>query len=360
MKIGIVTIWNCSDNYGGMLQTFALQRYLREQGQDAFIIRFYDRGSFKHRAKKLVKNILNFMHLYKQKQKIKLRRFDKFREKNIALSSHIYYSLKEIQRAYPEADVYITGSDQVWARDLKNNFERIYYLNFGKTVTRRISYAASFGFSIFPCGDKKLYYELLYKFEKVSVREKLGIDFCKDCGIDALRCVDSTLLLPAKVYIDIMSPRKHFCDYAYFYTVNVSNPEEIYWGKLHDYYKSIGLESIITTASGYVTAKEIFECATYDYASVEEWLANIYYARVVVTASFHGVVFSILMHKDFIYLPLPGKLESGNDRISDLLYSSGLIERTAHDYEEAKRISNKHIDYEHIDDEEIKNLIIAI
>lgn len=40
MKIGIMTMWNAIDNYGGILQTYALQRYLRDLGHDAYDIRF--------------------------------------------------------------------------------------------------------------------------------------------------------------------------------------------------------------------------------------------------------------------------------------------------------------------------------
>jgi hypothetical protein len=39
MKIGILTFWNTPDNYGQMLQCFALQTYLREQGHDTFLVR---------------------------------------------------------------------------------------------------------------------------------------------------------------------------------------------------------------------------------------------------------------------------------------------------------------------------------
>ena len=35
-----MTMWNAIDNYGGILQTYALQRYLRDLGHDAYDIRF--------------------------------------------------------------------------------------------------------------------------------------------------------------------------------------------------------------------------------------------------------------------------------------------------------------------------------
>ena len=40
MKIGIITFWDSSDNYGQIMQCFALQHYLRLQGHRPFLIRF--------------------------------------------------------------------------------------------------------------------------------------------------------------------------------------------------------------------------------------------------------------------------------------------------------------------------------
>ena len=40
MKIGIMTFWWSNDNYGQLLQCYALQKYLRDRGHDAFLIRY--------------------------------------------------------------------------------------------------------------------------------------------------------------------------------------------------------------------------------------------------------------------------------------------------------------------------------
>lgn len=40
MKIGILTFWWSEDNYGQQLQAYALQKYLRNAGHDAFLIRY--------------------------------------------------------------------------------------------------------------------------------------------------------------------------------------------------------------------------------------------------------------------------------------------------------------------------------
>lgn len=63
MKIGIMTMWNAIDNYGGILQTYALQRYLRDLGHDAYDIRFTNlEGRYRY-LKFCIKKIISFLHI---------------------------------------------------------------------------------------------------------------------------------------------------------------------------------------------------------------------------------------------------------------------------------------------------------
>ena len=373
MKIGIVTHWMAVDNYGGMLQSYALQRYLRNLGHDAYLIRFFidkkKQQSLSVRIKESLKVWLirfnlfpNSIEIKKEQQNRKLwiakRKFDEFRSKYIALSPKVYNSIYELKNNPPEADIYITGSDQVWAGDLNNPNIWIFYLDFGDETAKRLSYAASFGFSYFPGKDEEKFKELLNSFDAISVREANGVDICKKFGFEVSRCVDSTFLLKKEQYISIMSPRKHNETYAFFYTVNVSTPGEIYWNVLRDYLSSHGIESVVTTGSGYYSAGEIFDNALYDYATVEEWISNIYYSKVVITSSFHGIAFSIILNKDFVYLPLKGTAGGGNNRIVDLLGLLGLEDRQAHSFEDVKTLLNKKIDYNSVDTQKYQQLIV--
>lgn len=43
MKIGIITFWTSKDNYGQLLQCFALQQYLRKNGHEPYLIRYKER-----------------------------------------------------------------------------------------------------------------------------------------------------------------------------------------------------------------------------------------------------------------------------------------------------------------------------
>lgn len=355
MKIGIITHWKDSDNYGAILQSYALQRYLQNLGHDAFIIRYIKKSKKAPFVKRVVyalshpSILINRRNIKAVQNKIdqwnKQRDFDSFRNKYVCLSEDIYYSFEELRSHYPKADIYITGSDQVWGVSLKNEQNRAYFLDFGEETTIRLSYAASFGRDFFPCEDEELFKRLLSRFRAVSMREESGVKMLRERGIDSIRCVDSTLLLSIEKYKELTSVRKHVSPYVFYYTVNVASPDEIYWPQLFALMQQRGVESVVTTGSGYLQPEEIFKGAEYDYSTVEEWLANIAYAELVVTASFHGVVFSYLFNKNFIYMPLRAKSSKGNNRVIDLLESVGLLNRMANNWEDVRRLVDEDIDY---------------
>ena len=334
MRIGIMTMWNAIDNYGGILQTYALQRYLRDQGHMAYDIRFSKIDGKHIRTKLLIKSILRFLHIFlrdvdKAEHLAERRRFKEFRNKYICLSEYSYTCLSDLQRNPPKADLYITGSDQVWARSLKKSInERAWYLDFGSKKKKRAAYAVSFGHSHCPVEDDELFKKLVSRFSAVSVREQNGIKFCSERGIKAELCIDSTFLLSEEHYKDIASSRKYNIPYAFLYLLNVETPEEINFEEVSLELKKRKYLPVCTTASGYNPAKEIYANVIYDYATVEEWLANILFSDIVLTTSFHGVAFSLIFRKQFIYMPLK-KNGSGNDRVYDLLEHVHLSDRIA-------------------------------
>lgn len=366
MKIGIITHWKDQDNYGAALQSYALQKYLQLLGHDAFIIRYYpkrERNKLPRRILNFLKNPLILLELIKQRKLARrhavwnrLRNFDVFRNLKVVLSLGIYHGYEELIANPPIADLYITGSDQVWHGTLEDKQNRAFFLDFGPKHAQRISYAASFGRNYFPCVDKTLFKKLLSAFNGISMREKSGITILKDMGIESIHCLDSTLLLSYEHYKSLIVPRKHNIRYVYFYLLNVTSPSEVYWSQIRRYFEKQNLQCIVTTGSGYKKAEEIFNKALYDYSTVEEWLTNIYYSDLVVTASFHGIIFAYVLRKNFIYMPLQGKYAKGNDRVTELLESVGLSNRIASSWNDVIRITAEPIDYNNLNNEEFNRL----
>lgn len=349
MKIGIITFWESTDNYGQVLQAYALQQVLKDMGHNPFQIRYSLKASQSAEKKpSIAKKILKALLVYPLIKSIKRRkalkedascrlmieeknedrRFPEFRSKYINQGSTIYNSIEEIRSNPPSADCYITGSDQVWTMLLSNEGNAAYFLDFGEKDIKRISYAASFGRSVYPKELLPRLKGLLCCFDAISVRELEGVDICRSLGFQADHVLDPTLLLTkadylSKLYIND-EPKGNS---LFVYSINVRTPEDLYWTELRKYADENRLDITVTTSSGNIPGREIYDGVNYSYATIEEWLQNINKAQLVATTSFHGVVFCLLMHTNFIFYPLKGKGIKLNGRVQSLLQSLNLEEK---------------------------------
>lgn len=343
MKIGVVTLWQSNDNYGQQLQCWALQRYLLREGHQVFLIRYDVDKRFNYNISYYIKSFIKFFICYRiikyrkafkqQKylnEKNALRDFKSFRDNNFIISDLVYRNLFDLKNNFPKADMYITGSDQVWAHLLNIPENKAFYLDFGLSKTKRISYAASFAMDEYPDGLKSILKEQLYRFNAISVRENSGVEICSKLGYSAIKVVDPTLLLSSSDYdILVNNIECKVGKFVYIYTLNISNPQEVEWDKIKRYAQNYQYKILVTPASGYIPGIEIFDshCVEYDYATIPGWINNIRNAKLVITTSFHGVVFCILQHTPFIYFPLKGRFERGNNRVLDLLKELELMDR---------------------------------
>lgn len=363
MRIGIITYWQSADNYGQLLQCWALQQYLLSLGHEPYLIRYrglpFNRYKFLLHNDILYRGLRNLKHYiidYKERKlealyaaKNRQRNFDGFRKSYLAVSECEYLGLKALQTNPPQADVYIVGSDQVWLPLLDNEENEAFFLNFGPPQITRISYAASFGRKEYPVELQGCLASNLQRFDKISTREEDGIVICQRVGQQATKVLDPTLLLKTNNYRKIASPKKHTEQYMYVYYLNIRSEEELYAQTLRDYCSSNGLKLICTPASGYSPCRELIQDCTYDYATIPEWISNIDHAELVVTTSFHGVVFCLLLHTPFIYVPLKGLWSNANNRIFDLLAPLGLMRCTMNNKEDFSIALRTTFDWEEID-----------
>jgi hypothetical protein len=365
MRIGIITFWQSNDNYGQLLQCWALQQYLRSKDHDAYLIK-YDLAR-RNKPKTLWENLLKALTIYplikyllhrKEKQarnkiiaelneKNKLRHFDDFRKNMLQISERDYHSLEELQSDPPVADVYITGSDQVWSQLLNNKENEVFFLNFGNSQVKRISYAASFGMDSYPTKLIKRLSINLRRFNAVSVREDSGVDICQNVGVESIKVLDPTMLLKGRDYLRFITIPK-YNDYIYIYSLNISTPEQVYYEAITQYAQDEHLSIIVTPGSGRILGAEIFNHAIYDYATIPQWLSNIANAKMVITTSFHGTVFCILMNTPFVYVPLQGKLSNMNSRILGLLKELGLEDRAVENSYQMMSALNGKINWEEV------------
>ena len=356
MKIGVITFWNGNDNYGMLLQCWALQRYLEKQGHQPFVIKFDVRGNI---LKRLLREVLLFVKLpfnkslrtsYKLQRRNnkynKLRDFDSFRKTYLRFSKRTYHYVEKLRRFPPVADCYISGSDQIWRGSLR--FRNIwgYFLDFGPADVKRVAYAPSFGMKEYPVSEEFLLKQALSKYDYVSCRENDGVEICKRIGVKSIKVEDPTLLLDAEDYLSLCT-KPLASNYIFIYSINIESPEDIYYTDLIKDKKEKKI--IVTPSRGYLPSKEVFgEMVNYFYPTPHEWLSLIAFSDFLVTTSFHGVVFSIIFNKKFAYVPLKGKYANANNRVFDLLYGLSLDFTIVNDGKDFDRINNSVFNWDYI------------
>lgn len=369
MKIGIITLWQSNDNYGQILQCYALQQQLIKLKHEPYLIRYDIEHRFEKKKIPLWKKLLKALLIYPVIKLLKLRRqkqedkkikeynilrnrerdFENFRNKYILVSDKVYANLQHLQLSPPVADAYIVGSDQVWAHLLNKKENETMFLNFGNKNTKRIAYAPSFSMPSYPKKLKKQLKENLGRFNSLSVREETGIKVCKELGYDAQIVIDPTMLIKREDYFKIAS--KDNCDtYIYLYYLNISHSDEIEWKKLHEFAKNLNIKIIATPSSGYIQGKELFDDVEYKYATIPQWISLITNAKLVITTSFHGVAFCILHHTPFIYFLLKGKFARGNNRVISLCNMLGLSDRIWNNTSSFESLSKQTIKWEKVDE----------
>ena len=329
MKIALLTIWR-EKNYGAELQAYATIKVLQQMGYDVEMIdiRLSDcsRPNWKGRVGRFI-SLFGPSH----------RKFCNFWKKNIPITKR-YKNIKEIQANPPKADIYLVGSDQVWNPQLTKEFALLYFLNFGDTNVKRISYASSFGTEKWNFSKlKEKIKELLERFDYVSCRENSGVQILKEeFGIDAKQVLDPTLLLDN--YEDLTG-ELHEKETLVYYPLHDDPELETFSQKLAHKMKLKAINNKYST--------KVLGTFEWDRVSIAEWIKNIAEAKFVITRSFHGMVFSILYKRQFAVLA--GK-NGRSTRLTSLLKLLNLEERFFNSFEEMTNAKpwTKEIDYNRV------------
>lgn len=339
MKVGVITFSDSKDNYGQLLQTFSMQRYLAAKGHDPFLIRYDARVNCfpfnREGGNKLLKYARRLPYyvrqyfIQKQKRRMKSlygqivdydrRDFEGFRRKYLVATPE--FDFDGLRADPPHADAYICGSDQIW---YPSN-DDAYFLSFVPEGRLKIAYAPSFGgFKVLPESARDRIKGLLESFDALGMRESSGVDVCRELGFrKAMKVPDPTLLLPREGYSELVSagriavvPKRR---YALVYLIGHAVKKS--FKDVERYVASKGLELV------YVGTQGRADMDRTENPTPQEWLALIDSASLVVTNSFHCLVFALMFHKNFVALPMAGSDARNNDRLEDILRESGLENR---------------------------------
>ena len=349
-EIGIVTTWQLPDNYGSVLQCYALQEVLRQLGANPFLIK-YNRSKAKKISHwlfvlvtfQLRRIIISIIARITNRKVISDRGFDKFSEIHIK-STEIIYSIAALKNNSPAADYYICGSDNIWL-----DYDKGCFLEWGDIHIPRIAYAPSFGRDNISKDYKDKLSRALKRFTVVTVREESGAEICRQAGRkDAFAVPDPTLLLTQQDYCQLYSDTNENKDnisekYLLFYLL--SEETQIDFDAIISFSKQRRLKIICVQSNGnYRKMNEEFVTI---YPTLPEWLSLIANAEYILTNSFHGTVFSVIFNKRFGFYPQTPRIDNANPsiRMDEFLHKLKLTERII---TTDLQILDNPIDYQHI------------
>lgn len=322
MKIGIVT-QPLLGNYGGILQNYALQQVLTRMGHTPQTIDYVMTNSawryFRHTLRYKLRKLFGRLHQNEQApSRLRVRNMvmDEFVRSNINLSQQViqYTADTVIQAGF---DALVVGSDQVW-RPRYNDCIEAMFLDFASELKlKRLAYAASFGVDRWEYNSQQTKHckALAAKFDSISVREKSGEELCRSkLGVEATTVLDPTLLLNATDYGQLckhIPPTKEPTLAVY-----VLKSKKKIAKACHAFIEKIANERGLKI--------KYFSADTATAMPIPEWLATFRDAELVITNSFHGTVFSILNHREFLTLKDGCR---GAARLNTLLGEVGLSDR---------------------------------
>lgn len=336
-KVLIVT--KIGKNYGALLQAYALKKVFEEKGCTVRILNYCLASTIRtyEICPKITgwSTLIRFLKAFRVRKetKISVQRFLQFRKEELNLTRE-YRNYTELESAAPDADIYVTGSDQVW--NPKINFDQAYYLQFGRKDAVRASYAASIGLSQIPAEYEKEFTDRIQRIPFRSVRENTAQRILSEYGISSSVHVDPTLLLQRTDYDQLAVTRSVKKPYVLLYLLIMPDNVKEYLDELRALYP----DCVFVNIPGSISAAPLGDIQIRDIGP-REFLGMIRSAEAVLTTSFHGTVFSLIYEKQFMVV-MPGETAS---RISGLLESVKLTERVASGGQDLKRICHP-IDYE--------------
>lgn len=319
-------------NYGGILQNYALQKTLQKLGHKPVTVN----RLLNHN----VSSLRAALYYFKIENTIYKKTFN-FLKKYISLTRKIDSNQKIIDHfATTKYDAIIVGSDQTWRPKMSPNIYN-YFLDFlpANTKMKKISYASSFGTSKWEFSEDQTatIKPLISRFDAISVREKSGVELCKQyLDADATHVLDPTMLLYKEDYDKLFSNKGYLENRGIFaYVLDKKSETDVVLQKISGYFnKDVFRNQSKTTYSNEKSKK---------FPAVETWVKSFDDADFIVTDSFHGTVFSIIYQKRFISII---NKDRGAARFYSLLEPLGLSHRLVETADEVNfELLNEVIDY---------------
>ena len=340
MKISFITRHNII-NYGSVLQTIALQEMIERCGYEAEVIDYIRADEDYRNIAKVLANrnakcredaLFKMFFILGKTLEFRLsgKKFEKIREKYLKTSER-YSTLRELRDNPPKADVYMTGSDQVWGGIGEEQYDAAFFLEFGDPMKKRVSYAASFGRIDMSEDLLKIYSSLLKKYSTISVREESAREILINQGYrDTQQVLDPTLLLSSQEWDAIVNTenskfKNPNTPYVLVYQRRPNKEIDSYAEGLSKYSGYPVYRITADFHQGIRGGKMVFLPNIHEF---REWIKN---AAFLVTDSFHGTAFAINYNVDFVDI-LPSGTATRNLSILNLVGLTNRVVKNKNDF----------------------------
>lgn len=311
MKIGILT-YHQAQNYGALWQAIALRHVLSKLGNDVFFIDYVP--EYRKRMYKLC-DINQFLSSTWKKQIKYCIRFLPYIWRKFVFHAFINkYIYKYCQTINDRFDCIIYGSDQIWRKQpYIEDYDSMYFGQNTIGTSSHISYAASLDTLPEEEEDIKRFCSLLKNIDRISVREKQTQMFLVQHGFRNVHfCLDPTFLINKAQWEQLVSPRRiiHKRYILLFDLLADCGVKAFNCDDVRNFAKRNNAIVIKLRANLHCTESlqgRLFE-------SPEDFINLIRYAECVLTSSYHGLVFSVIMKRP-VYCCFP----TSNSRMESLM-----------------------------------------
>lgn len=330
-KIGLFTLHRAL-NYGAVWQCYALKHACESFGH---VVETIDYNPYGHYT---IKGALRHRPSVAYTYLMHMRHFNRFVDDRLNPTIHTE-SHEWIKENPPQDDIYIVGSDTVWANAVVGEFLDSYLLDFAPSNVKRLSYAASTGGNPMELNAYQL--GELRKFSAISIRERQSVpDVQAKVNVKVADVCDPTLLLTKEDYEKIEQKPLWLPKHYIVYFDLAGDPFCSETAKKISKIKNI---PILNLAGKYKL------WARYNYLTPipEQWLYILHHADYICTNSFHGVAFSIIYRRPFVCCAAQvGGRQKTNGRVQNLLDQANLGDRYITDFEGVKKIIENEIKFD--------------
>lgn len=267
-----------------------------------------------------------FMGIYKKIKckNLQLQKVWKYTYEDGNYAMRRLYTKSDYADVVTDADVFITGSDQIW-NPFCGGFNPLMFLEFVPDEKKCISYSSSISQpEINPFVRERIKNDLR-KFKHISVREQQSVLLLNDLlnRNDVRLVVDPTYLLSAEEWSVFGSHAKYEFEipdkYIFVYFVGSSRKDE-YNQIVKDVMKFTGIKDAILLDC-YNRKITYGGAILYNDAGPYEWVNLLEKSSYVINDSFHSTVFALKFKKEFVHVlkNTDNEVGSQNTRMYDLL-----------------------------------------